>query len=195
MAYSIIAKPNTDPVTGTNPYGKIRDDVAPGTGTPVNTLVYGDQHQFFARMMAAAGITPNNAPDNGSSNNQLYDALIEISQSSWSNSGITFPTTGGVTFSDVAGALYGVSAKVSRNEIALCGSASVASVPSPGAFVVIELPVGKRPSKIVYPLAMVKIGATEAVQRIEIGTDGKVKVTTGSTSGIQVWLDGVTFRI
>lgn len=70
----IINKENTDVVSSTWPYGKIRDDSGANDGTPVNADVYQDHHQFFSRLMDLAGITPNNQLDNASSGFQLHDA-------------------------------------------------------------------------------------------------------------------------
>lgn len=78
MGYKIISKPNTDGVSSSFPYGKIRDEVSPGDGTPVNTLVYGDFHQFFARLAALAGITLNDLPDNLTNGFQFVDALQNL---------------------------------------------------------------------------------------------------------------------
>lgn len=75
MALDIVDKPNTDGPDGTYPYGKIRDNTGAGNGTPVNTEVYGDFHQFFARLMAIAGIVANGLPDNSVNGFQLFTAL------------------------------------------------------------------------------------------------------------------------
>jgi hypothetical protein len=75
MAYDIVDKPNTDGPDGTYPYGNIRDNAGAGDGTPVNTLVYADFHQFFARLMAIAGVVANGLPDNAANGFQLFVAL------------------------------------------------------------------------------------------------------------------------
>lgn len=77
----LLSKPNVDSADGDYLYGKIRDKVD-GTqeGTPVTEQVYGDQHQFFERLMAMAGITPNDLPDNDYNGWQLFDALLTVIQ-------------------------------------------------------------------------------------------------------------------
>ncbi len=75
MAYSLENKPNVDAPDSDYPYGKIRDNNGSGNGTPVNTLVYGDFHQFFAKLMAEAGISPNELPDSDYSGFQLFESL------------------------------------------------------------------------------------------------------------------------
>ena len=38
------------------PYGQIKDSTPTVKGTPVNVEVYGDFHQYFARLLAESGI-------------------------------------------------------------------------------------------------------------------------------------------
>jgi hypothetical protein len=78
MARSIINKPNTDGISGDYPFGKIKDKTISAPGTPVNTVVYGDFHQFFAKLMDYAGVTPNELPDNEYSGWQLMESLLKI---------------------------------------------------------------------------------------------------------------------
>jgi len=77
MALSIIQKPNTSAPTGDYPYGDIRDTQPGIPGTPVNRLVYADFHQFFAKLMDFADVTPNGLPDNAYSGFQLFSALMK----------------------------------------------------------------------------------------------------------------------
>ena len=77
----LINKPNTDPVSGEYPYGNIRDrESGQANGTPVNTEVYADFHQFFEKLMAESqaigGDAPNGLPDNEYNGFQLYGALV-----------------------------------------------------------------------------------------------------------------------
>jgi hypothetical protein len=75
MAIKLVSKPNTAPVSGTYPYGNIKDDDGTGNGTPVNVLTNADFHQFFSKLMDAAGIVANDTPDNLTNGFQLYQAL------------------------------------------------------------------------------------------------------------------------
>lgn len=77
MAIALQNKPNVEAPGGDYPYGKIKDNPGNGTGTPVNEVVYGDFHQFFAKMMAEAGITYNNFPDNAADGFQYFLALLK----------------------------------------------------------------------------------------------------------------------
>ena len=77
MAIALQNKPNVIAPGGNYPYGKIKDNPGNGTGTPINELVYGDFHQFFAKMMAEAGIAYNGLPDNAADGFQYFLALIK----------------------------------------------------------------------------------------------------------------------
>ena len=54
--------------------GDIKDDP---NGTAVNRQVYGDIHQFFAKLLRDAGITPNTLRDNETNGYQLMGALLQ----------------------------------------------------------------------------------------------------------------------
>lgn len=68
-------KTNVDAPSASYPYGRMRDNPGDNTGTPVNEEVYGDFHQFFEAMFAAAGITHNNLPESATNGFQSMDAL------------------------------------------------------------------------------------------------------------------------
>lgn len=80
MAIGLQNKPNTDAPDSDYPYGKTRDisSLGAGDGTPANTLVHGDFHQFFEKMMADAGITANGLFDNEYNGWQLFEALLAV---------------------------------------------------------------------------------------------------------------------
>jgi hypothetical protein len=78
MAYAITDKPNVEAPSADYPYGNIRDKTTSVNGTPVNKIVYADFHQFFAKLMDFAGVTPNGLPDNEYSGWQLMEALMEL---------------------------------------------------------------------------------------------------------------------
>lgn len=196
MAIKLVSKTNTDPVSGTYPYGKIRDEVSPGDGTPIDTQVYGDFHQFFARMAALSGITLNDLPENSTNGFQYYEALIALTNPAYTSVGVTFQTIGGVTWANLAGGLYNVAYKLSQNEVSLCGAARITSTSTPGGIPIIELPLAARPTSIASVLARVDRSGTTTVESIDINTSGLVTVnmSVGSFTNVTVWLDGVTFR-
>jgi hypothetical protein len=71
-------KQNVLAPNSTYPYGNIKDNPGDGTGTPVNTAVYADLHQFFASLAALAQgtgyFTPNGLPDNDVNGFQYLEA-------------------------------------------------------------------------------------------------------------------------
>lgn len=78
MAIKLENKTNVTAPGGNFPYGDIKDDSGGNNGTPVNRSVYGDFHQFFARIMDVGGIVYNNAVENSANGFQYVTALIAI---------------------------------------------------------------------------------------------------------------------
>jgi len=78
MAIRLQSKPNVTSPGAPYPYGDIKDNPGDGSGTPVNRLVYGDFHQFFAKLLADAGITGNDLPENTTNTFQYILALNAI---------------------------------------------------------------------------------------------------------------------
>ncbi len=85
MAIGIENYPNIDGPDSDYPKGKIRDNTGAGDGTPVDTEVYGDVHQFLAKLLRMAGITANALPDNEYSGFQYIQALMTNGFRSFSN--------------------------------------------------------------------------------------------------------------
>lgn len=75
MAIPLENKGNVEAPNVTYPFGNIRDDSGANDGTPVNTDVYGDFHQFFAKLSSEAGINLNGLPDNEVNGFQYFEAL------------------------------------------------------------------------------------------------------------------------
>lgn len=71
---------NTDAPDSDYLYGRVRDNSGVGDGTPVNEAMMGDILQFFARMLAQAGVTANGQPDNDYSGFQFFEALVKLFQ-------------------------------------------------------------------------------------------------------------------
>ncbi len=78
MARKLENKPNVTAPGGAYSFGRIKDDTGAEDGTPVNEEVYGDMHQFFEKIMAEAGLTHNNSPENDTTGYQYLDALKKI---------------------------------------------------------------------------------------------------------------------
>ena len=75
MAIKLTDKPNTKSPDGEFPYGNVRDRDGALPGTPGNTLVHGDFHQFFEKLMDFGSIVHNGVPDNEYDGYQLFEAL------------------------------------------------------------------------------------------------------------------------
>jgi microcystin-dependent protein len=83
MARNKLNAPNIDnSQPSLYPDGRIKDNTGANNGTPVNELVYGDLHEFFAKMMRDSGITYNNLPDNEANGYQLFEAMRKIASKS-----------------------------------------------------------------------------------------------------------------
>lgn len=96
MAIKLSSKSNTAAPNGDYPFGRIRDDDGTGNGTPVDTSVYGDFHQFFAKLASESGITLNNLPDNQTNGYQYIEALRLLSFPTMVSAGTpTMSSTGG----------------------------------------------------------------------------------------------------
>lgn len=60
------------------PFGKIKDTTVSAPGTPVSESVYGDFHQFFAKMLDNSGVVANGLPDNDYSGFQYFQSLLKV---------------------------------------------------------------------------------------------------------------------
>lgn len=78
MARGLANYPNIIPPDSDYPDGQIKDRDGVTPGTPVNQETNADIHQFFAKLMREAGITPNGVLDNEYSGNQLWEALDSL---------------------------------------------------------------------------------------------------------------------
>jgi len=80
MAININNKQNVTPAGGDFEFAKIKDETTPGAndGVPVNDNVYGDFHQFFAKIIEQALITYNDLPENLTNGYQYLEALKKL---------------------------------------------------------------------------------------------------------------------
>lgn len=75
MAYNITDFTRHVAASGDYPRGDIKDNPS---GTLVNKVMMTDTIQFFSKLMAEVGVTPNGTPDNLTNGYQLYKALLEF---------------------------------------------------------------------------------------------------------------------
>jgi hypothetical protein len=78
MAIKLENKINVDGASGSFPYGKIRDKTSTTAGTPVNTSVYGDFHQFFARILDKSGVIANGLLENLTNGFQYFESILKL---------------------------------------------------------------------------------------------------------------------
>src|SRR5687768_17195851 len=101
MARILANKTNVDAPDADYPYGKIRDNPGNNTGTPINEQVYGDVHQFFARLMAKQAGAPvgtvvaNDLPENVPNGFQFFEALEGVINQLIKKDQISFVVSGG----------------------------------------------------------------------------------------------------
>lgn len=78
MAISLANKPNVTPPGGAYPFGNIKDDTGLNDGTPLNSLVHADFHQFFSKLLSLGAVTPNELLENNTNGFQYHTALNNI---------------------------------------------------------------------------------------------------------------------
>lgn len=109
MAVELQNKVNTAAPTGPFPYGDLIDETGINNGTPVDRAVYGDFHQFFARLLDKSLITPNGLPENATNGWQYYEALKSVANqysgvnTYSSNTGLVDADFGALSVMDVNG--------------------------------------------------------------------------------------------
>ena len=74
----ITQKSNTVTPDKTVPFGNIRDKTTLIGGTPVNTDVYEDMHQFYQKLFEAANVKPNELKENSVNGFQMMAALGQM---------------------------------------------------------------------------------------------------------------------
>lgn len=77
MATGLENYPRITPPDSDYPNGNLKDTLPGDPGTPVNTKVYSDIHQFFAKLLRLVGITANGLPENEYTGFQYLLALIQ----------------------------------------------------------------------------------------------------------------------
>jgi hypothetical protein len=141
MARSLENKTNVEAPDSDYPYGRIRDKTSLIPGTPFNEQVYGDIHQFFAKMFAESGLVYNELPDNDYSGFQYFEALKKIIglDSGWLNSGY-------VAADDIASVSVPVQYRKIGNRVRIKGSVITnATILGGTTITLFTLPVGFRP--------------------------------------------------
>jgi hypothetical protein len=184
------------PVSGTNPYGYVVD--APG-GTVVDKLMVGDALVFFQRLMAEAGVVPNNLPDNATNTFQLWVAFQLWVNPPWTNSGAVFENdVPGNNEWDNAGGAYGkFHYRVVGNDqdglVFFSGVVENTSAGSPASPLIMNVPAAIRPTYTTVAMAWDDTAA--AAVQIEIRTNGDVVPLSTASGGTKIFLDGLCYRL
>lgn len=184
------------PVGGAYPYGDIKD--APG-GTKINSTSNSDIQQFFQRLMALAGITPNGLPDNNTNTFQLWLAFQKWINPPWTNSGAVFENdVPGNNEWDNAGGAYGkFHYRVVGNDqdglVFFSGVVENSSSGSPASPLIMNLPAAIRPTYTTVAMAFDDLAGV-AIQ-IEIRTNGDVVPLSTGSGGTKIFLDGLCYRL
>ncbi len=203
MAINLTSKTNTDPAGAyggkSYPYGKIKDDVLPGDGTPVNTEVYGDFHQLLAKIMAEAGQAYNGLPENATDGFQYFQALQKLMYGAWTNSGVVFENdVPGANEWDNKGGSWGkFHYNLLGNKVHLSGVMHNSSASSPASPVILTLPAAVRPSVKVVVTAWEDLagGGTLTPVVLYINTDGTVVPESTGSGDTDVYFDGISYKI
>lgn len=178
-----------NPVTGTDPYGTIKD--AP-SGTIINSKSNSDMQVFLQRMMDLAGITPNNLPDNVTNGFQLYAAYMAPK---FDNTGIVWTNSGNNVWSSAGGGYYDVKYSVRGNIVTLCGVAVNSAGGTPATSSILTLPSAIRPAKTVEIVAMYGTLGVPAVLMLDIAPSGLMTSVTGIPGGDSLFLDNISYRL
>lgn len=201
MAIRLQSKPNVVAPGAPYPYGRIKDRVpSVSPGTPVNEVVYGDFHQFFAKLLDDAGITGNDLPENSTNTFQYIIALntiISAAVDPLNDSTIVWTTSGLVLGSGVTNTSFKFK-KTGRNTVKLTGVLTNAA--ATGGYLMATLPVGYRPSvRQTIPIASFGfLGGPGWTAVIEI--NGEITIyennyVSGAMGGGQWSLDAIEFEL
>jgi hypothetical protein len=118
MARKLQDFPNSRTPDSDYPYGGVKDDLGTENGTPVNEYTNGDIHQFFAKMLAEAGITANGLPDNNYSGFQFFEALGLIARYKTTSSTSNSIAIGSKTFEVGAGHAFAIGNRLRATDAA-----------------------------------------------------------------------------
>lgn len=214
MAINLQAKQNVSPQNSEYPFGNVRDNDGTNNGTPVNVEVYGDFHQFFAKMFDVSGLTYNNVPDNAYDGFQYYEALVAVItlgintnaqnqinaawaplslSNNWVNTGLGSHHEVEY-YKDNFGWVH-LRGRLKRSVSTDCNNVPIGTLPS-----------GYRPSKneahVTFAVSPVGYGGSEAV-RINIGDDGVISPEAMVAGNVLLLLnqasdflslDGISFK-
>lgn len=196
MARDLELKTNVVPPSGDYPDGRIQNDDGSGNGTPVTEAVYGDFHQFFAKLLRDAGIAANNLPDNTTNEFQLNDALnlsvkLFDNEFGWETASITL-APGWTT-----NATYPLEVRKIGNKVEWRGIISRVGTQATGTAVLTGFGAAIRPLVNKYhAVGISQAGSRHAALEFESGGGAEVLLhfeTAGSD--ITIYFDGISYYV
>lgn len=192
MARSLALKPNTETPDSDYPFGRIRDRSGATNGTGVNENVYGDIHQFFAKLFSESGLTYNELPDNDYSGFQLYEALLEV---------INAASTEWATVGGLGQPAFQNSWNFNTNPVKFkkdnSGFVCIEGICSGGTSgtTVFTLPAGFRPSNSKRFRGSSNSLSSGEEQYLSVDTSGNVYVNYSDSGTPVIFLDAIRFAI
>jgi hypothetical protein len=179
-------------VGGAYPYGDIKDNPS---GTIIDRTSNADMQQFFQRLMAIGGVTPNGLPDNQTNGFQLFLALQEVikdTHNGWGLQGIIFINSGGNLWANAPG--YGqLHCRVDGDLVYFAGVIKNSSMSSPSPALPFTLPTLLRPSYKTQIMCY-DSGVSDMV-KVELNTDGSVEIIGGGSGGSTLHLEGTHYKL
>ncbi len=182
MARELQLKTNVDAPDVDFPYGRIRDNLGMGDGTPYNELLYGDFHQFMSKMFAESGLTYNGDPDNETQGFQFFEALRNNIHK-YKDIIVTFGNTTllldafGCLIITLGGGIQTLPAQDANNN-----GRKITILNPFNAYTLVVAPGGS----VLYPSASVELNASETVEVVQwsVGTFSAItrKYNTGVKS-------------
>lgn len=174
MARKLADQENVTPPDSDYPYARIKDDQGDGNGTPVDESVYGDIHQFFARLLFKAGRVANGLPDNAYSGFQLFQALEDRINQLIAN----FPNGSWVSVTMLNGYVSATGFQYRKDKTGRVWLRGALDASGASGSTFGTLPAGFRPSVVYLSIAT---GAAGTISPFQIATNGDMSLTSHGT--------------
>lgn len=197
MARDISDYTNYNTPDSDYPRGRVRDKSTGISGTKVKENMMGDITQFFSKLMAEAGVTPNHLPDNEYSGWQLFDAFKSLIETGvWAT---YTPTLSARNVSDApvvggfAGTIYARWVKTSSNIVHIIMIGGSVATTSTASQLIFSFPIALSPGQSVLGYALCKYYDGSSNFAVEVsanynaagqGTEFKINKLDGSAFGV-----------
>lgn len=127
----------------------------------------------------------------------VFTVLDVYAESMWKSTGIVWASPGGALTSaaNFGSPKYDVAYCLKGNEVALCGAIAVVFSGAGGNIIMLTLPVGLRPAKLVFLPATPADGLSVCTPAMYIDTSGNLTVGASGAGSGTILLDGLRFRL